>query len=204
MQILDYCAGAGGKTLALSALLNNTGQIHAWDIDWRRLRAIWPRLKRAGAHNVQVQDAEEDKCLADLVGKMDVVFCDAPCTGTGTWRRRPDAKWRLRERALETRIGEQDTVLERGSRYVKQGGRLVYVTCSVLPEENEDRITAFLASHENFKPVPAIKAMQASGGLAKGAEEILEKCVGNHGALQLSPARTDTDGFYICVMERVG
>lgn len=204
MQMLDYCAGAGGKTLALSALLNNTGQIHAWDIDWRRLRAIWPRLKRAGAHNVQVHDAEEDKCLGELKSKMDVVFCDAPCTGTGTWRRRPDAKWRLRERALETRMGEQDTVLERAQQYVKQGGRLVYVTCSVLPEENEDRITAFLAKAENFKAVPAIKAMRASGGLAKGAEEILVKCEGMHGALQLSPARTDTDGFYICVLERVG
>ncbi len=101
-------------------------------------------------------------------------------------------------------MAEQDTVLERAQQYVKQGGRLVYVTCSVLPEENEDRITAFLAKAEKFKPVPAIKAMRASGGLAKGAEEILAKCEGAHGALQLSPARTDTDGFYICVLERVG
>ena len=204
MQILDYCAGAGGKTLALSALLNNTGQVHAWDLDWRRLRAIWPRLKRAGARNVQVLDGEEEKSLGDLKERMDIVFCDAPCTGTGTWRRRPDAKWRMRERALETRMGEQDVVLERAQAYVKPGGRLVYVTCSVLPEENEDRVSAFLAKSPDFKAVPAIAAMQLSGGLAQGAEEILAKCVGAHGALQLSPARTDTDGFYICVMERAG
>lgn len=91
MNIMDYCAGAGGKTLALSALLHNTGQVHAWDIDWRRLRAIWPRMKRAGTRNVQVHDGKENEKLAQFEGAMDVVFCDAPCTGTGTWRRRPDA-----------------------------------------------------------------------------------------------------------------
>ena len=201
-QILDYCAGAGGKTLALSALLMNTGQVHAWDIDWRRLRAIWPRLQRAGARNVQVHDDNEDKALSGLVEKMDVVFCDAPCTGTGTWRRRPDAKWRLKPAALEKRMAEQDTVLERAQRYVKPGGRLVYVTCSVLPEENEDRVAAFLDRSEGFAAVPALDVIEATGQLAEGAREVLEKCVGAHGALQLSPARTDTDGFYVCVMER--
>jgi len=204
MQILDYCAGAGGKTLALSAMLENTGQVHAWDLDWRRLRAIWPRLKRSGTRNVQVHDGKEDVVLKDFVGKMDVVFCDAPCTGTGTWRRRPDAKWRLRERALETRTGEQDVVLEGAQKYLKPGGRLLYVTCSFLPEENEDRITAFLAKHDDFKTVPALEVLIASGGLAEGAVERLEPFVGNHGALQLSPGRTDTDGFYICVLEKAG
>ena len=204
MQILDYCAGAGGKTLALSALLHNTGQVHAWDIDWRRLRAIWPRLKRAGARNVQVHDGKEDNVLGEFVEKMDVVFCDAPCTGTGTWRRRPDAKWRLKPTALEKRISEQDTVLERARRYVKPGGRLVYITCSVLPEENGDRVSDFLAKTDAFKTVPALDVLKASGGLADGADAALEPCVGDHGAIQLSPARTDTDGFYICVLERVG
>lgn len=203
-QILDYCAGAGGKTLALAALLHNTGQVHAWDIDWRRLRAIWPRLKRADVRNVQVHDDSEDKALGEFVEKMDVVFCDAPCTGTGTWRRRPDAKWRLKPAALERRIKEQDLVLERGHRYVKPGGRLVYVTCSVLPEENGDRIDAFLAKTPGFKPIPVIEVLTATGGLADDAEGLLEPCVTDHGALQLSPGRTDTDGFYICVMERVG
>lgn len=204
LQILDYCAGAGGKTLALSALLMNTGQVHAWDLDWRRLRAIWPRLKRAGSRNVQVHDGNEDKALSEFVEKMDVVFCDAPCTGTGTWRRRPDAKWRLKPAALEKRMAEQDTVLERARRYVKPGGRLVYVTCSVLPEENGDRVTAFLDRTDAFKPVPALDVIEASGHLAEGARAMLEPCVGEHGAIQLSPGRTDTDGFYICVMERTG
>lgn len=201
-QVLDYCAGAGGKTLALSALLHNTGQVHAWDLDWRRLRAIWPRLKRADTRNVQVHDGKENEALDSLVEAMDVVFCDAPCTGTGTWRRRPDAKWRLKPTALEKRMSEQDTVLERAQRYVKPGGRLVYVTCSVLPEENGDRVAAFLETTEAFKPVPAIDVLKASGGLAEGAEEKLEACVTDLGALQLSPGRTDTDGFYICVLER--
>ena len=203
-NILDYCAGAGGKTLALSALLNNTGQVHAWDLDWRRLRAIWPRLKRADTRNVQVHDGKENEVLEQFVGAMDVVFCDAPCTGTGTWRRRPDAKWRLKSTALERRMSEQDTVLERAQRYVKPGGRLVYVTCSVLPEENEDRVTAFLDTGAPFKPVPALDVLASSGGLAEGAREKLEPCAGAHGALQLSPGRTDTDGFYICVLERTG
>ncbi len=203
-QILDYCAGAGGKTLALSALLHNTGQVHAWDIDWRRLRAIWPRLKRADVRNVQVHDDSEDKALGDFVEKMDVVFCDAPCTGTGTWRRRPDAKWRLKPAALERRMKEQDTVLERGQRYVKPGGRLVYITCSVLPEENGDRVNAFLDATDAFKPVPVLDVLKASGGLVEGAEDLLAACITEHGALQLSPGRTDTDGFYICVLERVG
>jgi 16S rRNA (cytosine967-C5)-methyltransferase len=202
-QVLDYCAGAGGKTLALAALLHNAGQVYAWDLDWRRLRAIWPRLKRAGSRNVQVKDGKEDT-LEDLVGKMDVVFCDAPCTGAGTWRRRPDAKWRLKSTALEKRIEEQNTVLERAARYVKPGGKLVYVTCSFLPEENEDRVTDFLAATEGFTATSALEAIVRSGGLADGAEERLKACEGAHGALQLSPARTGTDGFYVCVMEKAG
>lgn len=201
-QILDYCAGAGGKTLALSALLHNTGQVHAWDLDWRRLRAIWPRLKRADTRNVQVHDGKENEVLEPFVDAMDVVFCDAPCTGTGTWRRRPDAKWRLKSTALERRMSEQDTVLARAQRYVKPGGRLVYVTCSVLPEENGDRVQAFLDTGAPFKPVPALDVLQSSGELVDGAAETLEACVTGHGALQLSPGRTDTDGFYICVLER--
>lgn len=204
MNILDYCAGAGGKTLALSALLNNTGQVHAWDLDWRRLRAIWPRLKRAGTRNVQVHDGKENEVLEPFVDAMDVVFCDAPCTGTGTWRRRPDAKWRLKSTALERRMSEQDTVLNKAQRYVKPGGRLVYVTCSVLPEENGDRVQAFLDTGAPFKPVSALEVIQSSGGLAADATEMLKACETDHGALQLSPGRTDTDGFYICVLEREG
>lgn len=203
-QVLDYCAGAGGKTLALSALMENTGQIYAWDYDGRRLKAIWPRLKRAGARNVQVRDGAEAETLGDLKAAMDCVFIDAPCTGSGTWRRRPDAKWKLKSEALKRRMAEQDTVLANAQAYVKPGGRLVYVTCSVLPEENEERVTAFLEGRGDFTPVPASDAVAASGRLADGAKATLAKLESRHGAIQLTPLRTGTDGFYICVLEKAG
>jgi 16S rRNA (cytosine967-C5)-methyltransferase len=167
-QVLDYCAGAGGKTLALSALMENTGQLYAWDFDGRRLRAIWPRLQRAGARNVQVRDGKEAETLGDLEGKMDVVFIDAPCSGSGTWRRRPDSKWRLKPEAFKRRQSEQDEVLSKAWRFVKPGGRLVYVTCSVLPEENEDRVAAFLDGRDDFTPVSAADAMAQSARLGEG------------------------------------
>lgn len=201
-QVLDYCAGAGGKTLALSALMENTGQIYAWDFDARRLKAIWPRLQRAGARNVQVRDGKEAETLGDLAASMDCVFIDAPCTGSGTWRRRPDAKWKLKSEALKRRMAEQDEVLSKAHAYVKPGGRLVYVTCSVLPEENEERVTAFLAGRSDFSPVPVSDAMAASGRLADGARARLARLEGRHGAIQLTPHRTGTDGFYVCVLEK--
>jgi len=202
-QVLDFCAGAGGKTLELAAMTGNTGQIHAWDHDWRRMKAIWPRLQRAGVRNVQVHDGPEDE-LAELENKMDVVFADAPCTGTGTWRRRPDAKWRVSEGALNQRLQEQDEVLDNATKYVKPGGRLVYVTCSILPEENGDRIEAFLARYTNFKQLNSRDALIASGGLAEGAADVLAGCEEESGALQLTPHRSGTDGFFIAVMERTG
>lgn len=135
---------------------------------------------------------------------MDLVFIDAPCTGSGTWRRRPDTKWRLKERALATRIKQQDEVLAKAAKYVKAGGRMIYVTCSVLPEENGDRVNAFLAANTAFRPVPVMDALTASGQLTEEGALILSACAGEHGALQLTPARTGTDGFYVCAMERVG
>ena len=201
-QVLDYCAGAGGKTLALSALMENSGQLYAWDYDGRRLKAIWPRLQRAGARNVQVRDGKEVEALFDLEAGMDCVFIDAPCSGSGTWRRRPDSKWRLKPEALKRRMAEQDEVLSKAQAYVKPGGRLVYVTCSILPEENEDRVAAFLSGFPAFTPVPASHAMSQSGRLADGAQERLAALESRFGAVQLSPARTDTDGFYVCVLQR--
>ncbi|MCP2669965.1 RsmB/NOP family class I SAM-dependent RNA methyltransferase [Maricaulaceae bacterium EIL42A08] len=201
-QVLDYCAGAGGKTLALSALMENTGQLYAWDYDGRRLKAIWPRLQRAGVRNVQVRDGKEAETLGDLEGKLDCVFIDAPCSGSGTWRRRPDSKWRVKPEALKRRMAEQDEVLSKAWRFVKPGGRLVYVTCSVLPDENEDRVANFLEGREDFTPVPASEAMAQSGRLADGAKERLAKLEGRFGAIQLTPLRTGTDGFYVCVLER--
>ncbi|XBQ15473.1 MAG: RsmB/NOP family class I SAM-dependent RNA methyltransferase [Oceanicaulis sp.] len=203
-QVLDYCAGAGGKTLALSALMDNSGQVYAWDVDGRRLKAIWPRLQRSGARNVQVRDGKEAETLGDLAGSMDLVFIDAPCTGSGTWRRRPDSKWKLKSEALKRRMAEQDEVLEKASVYVKPGGRMVYVTCSVLPEENEERVSAFLEGRTDFTPVPASEAIAASGRLAQGAKERLAALEGRWGAIQLTPLRTGTDGFYVCVLEKAG
>lgn len=202
LQALDFCAGAGGKTLSLAAMMNNTGQLYAWDFDWRRLRAIWPRLERAGVRSVQVRAGKEAEALGDLEDKMDLVFVDAPCTGSGTWRRRPDTKWRLKEKALATRITQQDEVLAKAAKYVKPGGRMVYVTCSVLPEENGDRIEAFLNANPDFRAVPVMDALNASGQLTEEGALTLAACAGEHGALQLTPARTGTDGFYVCGLER--
>lgn len=201
-QVLDYCAGAGGKTLALAALMENTGQLYAWDYDWRRLRAIFPRLDRAGARNVQVKDGPREDALGGLEGKMDLVFADAPCSGSGTWRRRPDTKWRLSEKALANRLAQQDEVLDGAAAFVKPGGRLVYVTCSVIPEENEDRIAAFLEREPGFAPVEAIEAMRDTGLLTEEGEIAVGACETRFGAVQLTPARTGTDGFYICVLEK--
>jgi len=204
LQALDFCAGAGGKTLSLAAMMNNTGQLYAWDFDWRRLRAIWPRLERAGVRSVQVRAGKEAEALGDLEGKMDLVFIDAPCTGSGTWRRRPDTKWRLKEKALATRITQQDEVLAKAAKYVKPGGRMVYVTCSVLPEENGDRIEAFLNANPDFRAVPVMDALNASGQLTEEGALTLAACAGAHGALQLTPARTSTDGFYVCGLVKAG
>src|SRR6516162_6465344 len=150
-QVVDLCAGAGGKTLALSAAMENRGQIYSTDIDKRRLAPIHERIARAGARNVQMRTPSTARggadVLADLAGRADLVMIDAPCTGTGAWRRNPDAKWRIRPGALAERIKQQDEALERAAALVKPGGRIAYVTCSILAEENGDRVQAFLAGH---------------------------------------------------------
>ena len=156
MQVLDFCAGAGGKTLALAAMMANQGQIYATDSDGRRLTPIFERLARSGARNVQVRAPRgAQDVLSDLAGRCDLVLIDAPCTGSGAWRRNPDAKWRMRPGALEQRIKDQNESLENAARFVKPGGRLVYVTCSLLKAENEDRVAAFLERHADFLPLDA-------------------------------------------------
>src|SRR5271166_980511 len=144
MQAADICAGAGGKTLAMAAQMQNTGQIYAYDSDAIRFRPVFERLKRAGARNVQTLPPGEDAALDALDGRMDLVLIDAPCSGTGVWRRRPDAKWRLNSSQLQGRIGTQRELLLKAASLVRPGGALVYVTCSVLPEENAEQIEAFL------------------------------------------------------------
>src|SRR5262249_10401353 len=136
LQILDLCAGSGGKTLGMAALTQNTGQTYAYDSDKQRLRPIFERMKRAGARNIQVLQARDEAGLQGLAGRMDLVFVDAPCSGSGVWRRRPDAKWRLTPEALAQRVEEQQAVLAAAAPLVKPGGTLAYATCSVLPAEN--------------------------------------------------------------------
>ena len=192
-QVLDLCAGGGGKALALSAQMANTGQVFAYDSDARRLAPIHDRLRRAGARNVQVRSPAAGEGVADLEGRMDVVLVDAPCSGTGTWRRRPDAKWRLTEAQLRTRMAEQDALLAEAARYVKPGGALVYATCSVLMEENEDRVAAFLATGAPFDAASAFEAIPGAGLTGAGRARL--RANEADGVLRLSPARTRTDGF---------
>ncbi len=199
MQVLDLCAGAGGKALALAAAMDNHGQIYATDTDGRRLAPIFDRLARSGARNVQVRAPRGDAdVLADLEGRCDLVLIDAPCTGSGAWRRNPDAKWRIRPGALQQRMKDQDETLEKAIGFVKVGGRIVYVTCSVLRPENEDRVAAFLSRHDDMLPVDA--ATQArSAGLAPLADHASPFGPG----FRLSPRATGTDGFYIATLARV-
>ncbi|MGZ3278731.1 MAG: RsmB/NOP family class I SAM-dependent RNA methyltransferase [Caulobacteraceae bacterium] len=189
-QVLDLCAGGGGKTLALAAAMANTGQIYAYDSDARRLTDTVRRSERAGVRNLQVRTPLNPEPVKDLQGRMDVVFIDAPCTGTGSWRRHPDTKWRLTPEALARRQGDQDQVLDDGALYVKRGGRIVYVTCSVLPEEDEDRVSAFLARHPDFRRRPASDAAP------------LQPFLTAEGDLRLSPRTSATDGFYVAVLEK--
>ncbi len=202
-QALDYCAGGGGKTLALAAMMTNKGQLYAYDSDPHRLAPLVERAQRAGVRNLQIRSAAAGARLDDLVDKMDVVFVDAPCTGSGTWRRHPDAKWRLTPQQLGRRMEEQDAALAEAAAYVKAGGRLVYVTCSVFAEENEDRLSAFFAARPEFAAAPALAAIEASGLLAEGGRETLAACQTPEGHLRLTPARTRTDGFFIATLARI-
>jgi 16S rRNA (cytosine967-C5)-methyltransferase len=201
-QVLDYCAGGGGKTLALAALMENTGQLYAWDKDARRLAPLYDRAKRAGVRNLQIRSPAGGESLDDLAGRMDVVFVDAPCTGAGTWRRHPDTKWRLTEDQLHRRMEEQDAVLGEAARFVKAGGRLVWVTCSFLMEENEDRLAAFLETHEDFAFAPALGFMMQSGLLTDEGKTALASSVTPDGSVRLTPDKLRADGFFIAVLER--
>lgn len=198
MQVLDLCAGAGGKTLALAARMQNTGQLYAYDKDKTQLRPIFERLKRATARNVQVLDAGDEKQLLDLGARFDVVLVDAPCSGSGTWRRRPDSKWRLSEDNLKQRMTDQRSVLNLAAGLVKPGGRLVYVTCSLLPEENCDRAAWFLAEHAHYSQQSNRELWQAS----MGDDEPLISADGQENGLLLTPLSHGTDGFFIASFRR--
>lgn len=199
-QVLDLCAGAGGKTLALAAAMENKGQLFAYDSDLRRLAPIHERLTRSGARNVQVRSPKgKQDVLSDLEGKMDLVLLDAPCTGSGVWRRHPDAKWRMRPGALEIRQREQSALLDNAARFVKPGGRIVYVTCSILDAENGAQIRSFRerdASFEIASPNEVVNALGENGMVFARAAKLSDE------GIQMTPRRTGTDGFFVSVLKK--
>lgn len=201
-QVLDYCAGGGGKTLALAAAMKGKGQVFAYDIDGRRLSALIPRLKRSGAHNVQMAHPSEPEALEALRAGMDLVFVDAPCTGTGTWRRRPDAKWRVKPKQLETRMAQQDEVLAGAAEFVKPGGRMLYATCSFLIEEDEDRVDAFLAANAGWTQEDAAEHAVASGLLTDEGAAAVRAGKNPAGSVRLTPRSAGTDGFFFAVLRK--
>jgi 16S rRNA (cytosine967-C5)-methyltransferase len=192
-MIVDFCAGAGGKTLALGAAMRSTGRLYAFDVSEKRLAKLKPRLARSGLSNVHpvLIDSEHDAKIKRLAGKIDRVLVDAPCSGLGTLRRNPDLKWRQSAASVTELTPKQASILESAARLVKTGGRLVYATCSVLEAENEAVVAQFLADHPNFTLVPAGKVL---------AEQRIGLEMGDY--LSLWPHRHATDGFFAAVLER--
>ena len=196
-MVVDFCAGAGGKTLALGAAMRNTGRLYAFDVSGHRLDALKPRLARSGLSNVypaQIAHERDDR-IKRLAGKIDRVLVDAPCSGLGTLRRNPDLKWRQSPKALEELGAKQRDILASAARLVKPGGRLVYATCSLLRSENEAVAEAFGATHPDFEPVAAGEAL--SSAQVTRAEEL-----DVDGRLRLWPHRHRTDGFFAAAWQR--
>ncbi|MBI5329908.1 MAG: RsmB/NOP family class I SAM-dependent RNA methyltransferase [Betaproteobacteria bacterium] len=192
-MVCDFCAGAGGKTLALGAMMRNTGRLYAYDVTEKRLANLKPRLARSGLSNVhpQLLTDERDPKLKRLAGKFDRVLVDAPCSGLGTLRRNPDLKWRQSPESVAELTVKQAAILDSAARMVRPGGRLVYATCSLLSEENEAIVEAFLAAHAEFRLLPAGEALAAQ-------RVALE--MGDY--LRLGPDQHNTDGFFAAVLER--
>ncbi len=192
-MVVDFCAGAGGKTLAIGALMRNTGRLYAMDVSDKRLAKLKPRMARSGLSNVHpvLIAHENDAKVKRLAGKVDRVLVDAPCSGLGTLRRNPDVKWRQAPEGVAELNLKQQAILASAARLVKPGGRLVYATCSLLREENEGVVEAFLAAHEAFALVPANSVL---------AEQKIALDTGDY--LSLLPHRHHTDGFFAAVLER--
>ena len=196
-MVVDFCAGAGGKTLALGAAMRSTGRLYAFDVNGHRLDALKPRMARSGLSNVHPAQIahERDDRIKRLAGKIDRVLVDAPCSGLGTLRRNPDLKWRQSPQAVAELTVKQTAILDSAQRLVKSGGRLVYATCSLLRDENEAIAEAFGAAHPDFIPVPADEALAAAH--VDRAAELVE-----NGYLRLWPNRHATDGFFAAVWQR--
>ena len=195
-KVLDYCAGGGGKSLAVAADMDNSGAVHAFDIDKRRLAPLYQRAMRAGADVIDVRNPPFQS-LNDLKGKMDKVLIDAPCTGVGTWRRKPDAKWRVNEDALERRNNEQGKILRQAQDYLRPGGLMFYVTCSMLAEENEAQVYGFLEENDRFELLSAGEVWEERFGT-----ECPKPWSEDGQTVTLTPASTNTDGFFFAVMEK--
>jgi len=193
-MVVDFCAGAGGKTLQMGAAMNSSGRLYAFDISDKRLTNLAPRLKRSGLSNVFPQriSGENDPKVKRLRGKIDRVLVDAPCTGLGTLRRNPDLKVRQTEAALPELNARQRAILDAAAALLKPGGRLVYGTCSLLVEENEDMVSEFLQRHPDFALVPAKDVLERQGVKLPQSGEFL----------RLYPHVHDTDGFFAAVLER--
>ncbi|MFA7269297.1 MAG: RsmB/NOP family class I SAM-dependent RNA methyltransferase [Sterolibacterium sp.] len=198
-MVVDFCAGAGGKTLLLGALMRSTGRLYAFDVSAKRLAKLKPRVARSGLSNMHPVciTGENDSRVKRLAGKIDRVLVDAPCSGLGTLRRNPDLKWRQTPQGIGELTLKQRDILAGASRLVKPGGRLVYATCSILPEENEAVVDAFLAAHSEYRRLSASELLAQQGIM-------LDACgYGEHGQdLRLLPHRHGTDGFYAAVLER--
>ena len=192
-MVADFCAGAGGKTLALGAQMRNTGRLYAFDISEKRLAKLKPRLARSGLSNVHpvVIAHERDAKIKRLAGKLDRVLVDAPCSGLGTLRRNPDVKWRQTQAGVAELNVKQASILDSAARLVKGGGRLVYATCSILDEENEHIVQGFLATHPDFELVPMSVIL---------AEQKIELVMQDY--LKLYPHQHQTDGFFAAVLQR--
>jgi 16S rRNA (cytosine967-C5)-methyltransferase len=190
-RVVDFCAGAGGKTLAIAAQMANKGHVIACDVLANRLKRSAERFRRAGLHNIETRPlaSERDRWVKRHKGAFDRVLVDAPCSGTGTWRRNPDARWRASGSGLENLLPLQASILTSAARLVKPGGRLVYATCSMLPEENEEQVAAFLAAHPAFRVVT----------LREAAPHLTDSAHPDY--LSLTPARHDTDGFFAAVLQ---
>jgi len=192
-MVVDFCAGAGGKTLALGAIMRNTGRLYAFDIADKRLAKLKPRLARSGLSNVHpvLIAHENDAKIKRLAGKIDRVLVDAPCSGLGTLRRNPDVKWRVGPESITELNQKQLSILNGAARLLKPGGRLVYATCSILNEENEDIVAQFLAANDAFVLVPMNQVLE---------EQRIPLEMGDY--LKLMPHRHQTDGFFAAVLER--